>query len=90
MTLYELISFHKELLHRLSDAGVRTGDYRYADLFRDYTEMIQAGYKVTYAVAVLSERYRVSERTVYALLRRLARNVKLPLLTMLNGVLVTH
>lgn len=75
MTLYELISFHKELLHRLSDAGIRTNDYRYADLFRDYTKMIRAGYKATYAVAVLAERYRISERTVYALLHRLAGSV---------------
>lgn len=75
MTLYELISFHRELLRRLSDAGIRTNDYRYADLFRDYTNMIRAGYKATYAVAVLAERYRISERTVYALLRRLAGSV---------------
>ena len=75
MTLYELISFHKELLLRLSDACIRTNDYRYADLFRDYTKMIRAGYKATYAVAVLAERYHVSERTVYALLHRLAGSV---------------
>ena len=63
---------NKDSLRYLSAAGIRTKDYRYVDLFRDYTKMIRAGYKATYAVAVLAERYQVCERTVYALLHRLA------------------
>lgn len=33
MTIYEILSFNKELLHRLSDVGIKTGDYKYVDLF---------------------------------------------------------
>lgn len=79
MTIYEILSFNKELLHRLSDAGVKTGDYRYVDLFRDFTKMVREGNKTTYAVAVLSDKYRISERKVYDVIgicRKTARTVQ--------------
>ena len=76
MTVFEILSFHKEILHRLSDAGIKTDDYKYVDLFQDYREMIQAGNKTTYAVAVLSDKYRISERTVYNVIRHLSKGCK--------------
>lgn len=76
MTIYEILSFNKELLRRLSDAGIKTKDYRYVDLFRDYTEMINEGSKTTYAVAVLSDKYAMSERKVYDVIRKLSGDCK--------------
>lgn len=71
MTIYEILSFNKELLQRLTEFGIRTEDYQYVSLFRDYTRMIEEGNKTTYAVAILSEKYAMSERKVYNVLRRL-------------------
>lgn len=71
MTVFEILSFNKELLRRLCDVGVKADDYRYVDLFRDYTKMIDNGYKATYAVAVLAEKYSISERKVYSVIRHL-------------------
>lgn len=76
MTIYEILSFNKELLQRLTESGIRTEDYRYVDLFRDFTEMVQEGNKTTYAVAILSEKYAMSERKVYNVLRRLRTDCK--------------
>lgn len=76
MTIYEILSFNKELLHRLSDAGVKKGDYRYVDLFRDFTKMVREGNKTTYAVAVLSDKYRISERKVYDVIRYMSKDCK--------------
>lgn len=76
MTIYEILSFNKELLQRLTESGIRTEDYRYVDLFRDFTEMVQEGNKTTYAVAILSEKYAISERKVYNVLRRLRTDCK--------------
>ena len=61
-----------ELLQRLDEAGIKAKDYQYVDLFRDFTKMMSAGHKTTYAVAVLADRYSVSERKVYGLIRRFA------------------
>ena len=76
MTRYEILAFNKELLRRLSDVGIRTSDYKYVDLFREYTKMIMAGNKTTYAVAVLSDKYQICERKVYDVIRHLSEDCK--------------
>lgn len=45
MTIYEILSFNKELLQRLFNAGIKTSDCLYVDLFNDYTRMRAAGEK---------------------------------------------
>lgn len=70
MKVFELINFNRELLKKLQDAGIRLDDARYIDLYSDYVDMYQQGEKVSYIVAALSEKYAVSERKVYGLLKR--------------------
>lgn len=53
-------------------------DARYIDLYSDYTRLMEQGEKVSYAVAVLSEKYSVSERKVYALVKRFRSDCKTP------------
>lgn len=69
MTIFEAVNLNRELLVRLRRAGIRLDDTDYIDLFSDYNKMIAAGDKVSYAVAVLADRYNVSERKVYGLIR---------------------
>ena len=59
MTIYEILSFNKELLQRLFNAGIKASDCLYVDLFNDYIQMRTTGEKTTYIVAVLSEKYYV-------------------------------
>lgn len=44
-------------------------DEEFVDLYSDYTTLLTKGEKVSYIVAVLSERYAVSERKVYGLIK---------------------
>ena len=67
MKVYELLALNRELIERMCAAGVRLDDVRYVGLYRDYLRMKGAGGKVSYIVAVLAERYGVSERKVYSL-----------------------
>ena len=76
MTRYEILSFNKELLRRLSCVGVKTEDFRYVDLFEDYSRMRKAGDKTTYIVAILSDKYAISERKVYDVIRHLSEDCK--------------
>lgn len=76
MKIYELLNFNKEFLRKLFFAGIRPADYRYADLFADYKQMLRGGEKVTYIVAALSQKYRVSERKVYAIIRKMNDDVE--------------
>ena len=70
MKVIEILNFNRELLKRLQASGIRLEDARYIDLYSDYTRLLDQGEKVSYVVAVLSEKYSVSERKVYALVKR--------------------
>lgn len=76
MKVFELINFNRELLEKLQDAGIRLDDVQYIDLYSDYMNMYRHGEKVSYIVAVLSEKYAVSERKVYGLLKRYQSDCK--------------
>lgn len=69
MKIFELLNFHRELLFRLYSCGIKMSDTRYIDLYSDYSRMLDAGDKVTYIVEILSEKYAVSVRKVYQLIK---------------------
>lgn len=71
MTNYEVLKLMSEAMGGLERAGAKPGDYKYLRLFEDYAEAIERGEKVSYVVAVLADRYNVSERTVYDVVKRL-------------------
>lgn len=76
MTLYELLKFVGEPLEKLANAGIRATDYKYIALYEDYQKAREKGEKVGYIVAVLAERYKVSERTVYDVAKRFTQDCK--------------
>lgn len=68
MTIFEVLNFNRELLEKLRRVGVRLEDAAYIDLFVEFNNMVDSGDKVSYAVAVLADRYNISERKVYSLI----------------------
>ena len=71
MTLFEILNFNRELVDRLISVGFRLEDCRFVDLYRDYRTMKMEGVKKTWLVAFLAEKYGVSERKVYGVIRHL-------------------
>ena len=69
MTIFEILKFNRELLDRLRKAGIRFEDADYIDLFVDFNDMAGKGDKVSYTVAVLADKYNISERKVYSLIK---------------------
>ena len=67
MKIIEVLKFNRELIKRLRMAGIRLEDEQFVDLYSDYTTLLAKGENVSYIVAILSERYAVSERKVYGL-----------------------
>ena len=65
MKVIEILNFNRELLKRLQAAGIRLEDARYIDLYVDYTRLLDQG-----------EKYSVSERKVYALVKRFQSDCK--------------
>lgn len=77
MKVIEILNFNRELLKKLQDAGIRLEDYRYVDLYSEYIKMREQGGKVSYIVAILSEKYSISERKVYNLIKRFQSDCKM-------------
>jgi len=74
MTVFEILNFNKELLNRLSSIGFKSDDCKFIDLYSEYEYMRNNGEKVTYIVSFLSMKYQVSERKVYAIIKRFGSN----------------
>ena len=76
MKIIEVLKFNRELIKRLKIAGIRLEDEEFVDLYTDYTTLLRHGEKVSYIVARLSEKYAVSERKVYMLIKRFQSDCK--------------
>lgn len=74
MTVFEILNFNKELLNRLSSIGFKPDDCKFIGLYSEYEYMRNNGEKVTYIVSFLSMKYQVSERKVYAIIKRFGSN----------------
>lgn len=70
MKIIEVLKFNRELIKKLKIAGIRLEDEEFVDLYTDYTMLLEHGEKVSYIVARLSDKYAVSERKVYMLIKR--------------------
>lgn len=70
MKVIEIINLNKELLKIFRKAGIRLDDVQYIDLYNEFRELQGKGNKVSYIVAVLADRYGISERKVYSLIKR--------------------
>lgn len=76
MKIIEVLKFNRELIKKLKIAGIRLEDEEFVDLYTDYTMLLEHGEKVSYIVARLSDKYTVSERKVYMLIKRFQSDCK--------------
>lgn len=77
MKIIEIVKINRELLKNLHTAGVRIEDAKYIDLYADYRRMLANSDKVSYIVTILSNKYAVSERKVYGLIKHFQSDCKL-------------
>lgn len=70
MKVIEILNLNRELLKIFRKVGIRLDDVQYIDLYNEYREFQSKGNKVSYIVAVLADRYGISERKVYSLIKR--------------------
>lgn len=78
MKIYELLQLNCDSLKLLQDSGIKMKDYKYLSLFKEYMKIIGEGNKKTYAVAVLADKYNLSERCIYKMLEKLQKDCTIP------------
>ena len=74
MTVYDIVSLNRELLKRLHKNGIKTDDYKWLDLYNDYLQMKAENHKTSYVVAKLSSKYKVCERQVFKVVKKMSQN----------------
>lgn len=77
MTLFEALKFNRKPLEMLISLGGKQDDLRYIDLYSEYETMKGQGEKTTYTVAFLAQKYSVSERKVYDIIKRFGKHCTL-------------
>lgn len=70
MKVIEILNLNKELLKIFRKVGIRLDDVQYIELYNEYQVLQKEGNKVSYIVAILADRYGISERKVYSLIKR--------------------
>lgn len=71
------MEFNRISLKLMKDNGVKMNDVEYICLYQDYMKMKGMHNKVTYIVARLAEKYGVSVRQVYVLVKRMERDCRM-------------
>lgn len=77
MIVAKLVEISAEMMKILSKYDIRIQDYTFLPLFAEYERMTQNGHKISYIVALLAEEYKISEASVYRILRRFRKSVKI-------------
>ena len=75
MLAIDLVRFCGEMLKRLSDCDILLDDYKRVEMCDEYNRLIKEGNKKEYAIALVTEKYGVSESTLRRALKRLCRPV---------------
>jgi len=75
MKVVELIRASSSLLSILADANVMTSDVKYLCMYDDYCRMKSEGHKIIYIVAMLSDVFDISERTVYNVINKFEKEI---------------
>lgn len=76
MTVYEALKMCGGVIEKLEKAGVKPSDHKYVALFEDYQRARKRGEKISYIVFCLAQRYGMSERNVYEVVKRLGSDCK--------------
>lgn len=70
MKVFEALNLLKSPIFALLDSGVHVEDVKYLQLYKYFKCIVSEGNKRGYAAAVVSEKYSVSIRTVYDIVKR--------------------
>ena len=76
MTVFDLIKVYEGPINVLNDANVNLSDVRYIKLFNEYLRMKKEGHKLTYIVAFLVDEYSGGQATVYRIIEKFSKPVK--------------
>ena len=70
MKVVELLKIGRNLLEVLQNSCIRVNDVKFIQMYDEYKRFERKNMKVTYAAAMLSRKYGISERQFYYIIKR--------------------
>ena len=77
MKVIEIMKLSRNSLELLQKSCIKTDYLKYIDMYDEYTSIVSEGNKKTYAVTYLSDKYGISERQIYYLIRKFEKECKI-------------
>lgn len=77
MKVVEIIRLSKGILEALQNSCIKIDDIRYLQMYDEYVSLINERHKKSYVVALLSDKYKVSERQVYYVIQKFSKECKI-------------
>lgn len=77
MTRYEILKMNEQLFRLMNDNGIDTKDIQYLPMVEEFRKMKSKKHKVNYIVCFLSEKYAMSERGIYKIVKRFGERAKI-------------
>ena len=70
MKVIEVLKLGRNMAKTLQELCIKLSDFERIAMYEEYLKMLEDGLKKCYVVAFLSEKYRLSERKVYYLIKK--------------------
>lgn len=77
MLAIDLVKISECLLKSLSKIGIKTGDFKYIEMYDEYKKLEGEGMKKEYIRTMLASKYKTSETTIFRVVSRLEKHVKI-------------
>ena len=75
MNIARFLKLSQPIIQEVFNKGVNPADIKYLPLFDKYEELVSQGNKITYVEAVISDEFKVSQRNVQNIIKRLKKSV---------------
>lgn len=75
MTNYELLIMNKSIVEVLLANHININDVQNLLIYEQFVEMKKQGHKVSYITVFLADKYGMTDRGIYKIIKRLSRQV---------------
>lgn len=69
-----MLKFGRSMAKALQEMCIKLSDFEHIPMYEEYLEMFESGLKKCYIVAFLSEKYAVSERKVWYIIKKFSED----------------
>lgn len=75
MTNYELLTMNRSMVEVLLANHININDVQNLQIYEQFIEMKKQGHKVSYITVSLADKYGMTDRCIYKIIKRLSRPI---------------